>query len=85
MASCPDCTKAAGDAYWAIFHKHCPGCQARALAHGPQFWRSLQDRQRTPAYQAELVAVFGEEGAEAGHTAVMAEYKRLKKLRGGSP
>jgi hypothetical protein len=83
--TCPDCTRAATNAVWAGYHASCHGCKVRALANGPQFWRSLQDRQRTPSYQGELVAVFGEEGAEAGHQAVFAEYKRLKKLRGGTP
>ena len=82
---CPDCTEATTNPIWPGYHASCRGCQTRALANGPQFWRSLQDRQRTPAYRAELAAVFGEEGAEAGHQAVHAEYRRLKKLRGGIP
>ena len=83
--TCTDCTHAATNAIWPGYHASCQGCKVRALANGPQFWRSLQDRQRTPGYRAELVAVFGEEGAEAGHQAVHTEYRRLKKLRGGTP
>lgn len=85
MATCQDCTHASIDPHWGGYHGSCRGCQVRALANGPQVWRSLQDRQRTLSYQTELVAVFGEEGIETGHKAVFAEYQRLKKLRGGTP
>lgn len=83
--SCPDCTNAATDATWGGYHASCHGCKVRALANGPQFWRSLQDRQRTPDYNAALVSVFEEEGAEAAHASVLAEYRRLKMLRAGGP
>lgn len=83
--TCPDCTAALTNANHGLEDSSCHGCQVRALANGPQFWRSLQDRQRTPGYQAELEAVFGLEGADDGHRAVHAEYRRLKKLRGGTP
>lgn len=83
--SCPDCTRAATNPDWGGYHVNCHGCKVRALANGPQFWRSLQDRQRTPSYQGELEAVFGVEGAQAGHQAVKEECRRMKSLRGGSP
>ncbi len=83
--SCPDCTHAATNPDWGGYHAHCHGCKVRALASGPQFWRSLTDRQRTPGYQKALAAVFGEEGATAGHAEVKQEYIRLLALRGGKP
>lgn len=83
--TCPDCTRAATDAVWAGYHGSCQGCMVRALANGPQFWRSMTDGQQTPGYRKALVAVFGEEGAAAGHQAVKTEYQRLKTLRGGTP
>ncbi len=83
--TCPHCAAAQTQPNYGREDATCRGCQVRALANGPQFWRSLQDRQRTPSYQGELVAVFGEEGAAAGHQAVKTEYQRLKKLRGGTP
>lgn len=79
----PDCTHAATNPDWGGYHAHCHGCKVRALASGPQFWRSLTDRQRTPGYQGELEAVFGVEGAEAGHKEVFAEYRRLALARKG--
>lgn len=83
--TCPDCTHAATKRFWPGYQAACHGCKVRALANGPQFWCSLQERRRTPGYNAVLVSVFGEEGAEAGHASVLAEYRRRKMLRAGGP
>lgn len=83
--TCPDCTHAATNAIWPGYHASCHGCKVRALANGPQFWRSMTDGQQTPGYRHGLVAAFGEDGAAAGHAEVKAEYARLRELRGGAP
>ena len=83
--TCSDCTSAATNPHWPGYHATCHGCKVRALANGPQFWRSMTDGQQTPGYRTALVAVFGEEGADEGNEAVYEEYQRLKKLRGGTP
>ena len=83
--TCPDCTKAATNAIWPGYHANCHGCKVRALANGPQFWRSMQSRVLTPKYQEQLAEAFGAAGAEAAHAEVKAEYARLKALRGGTP
>lgn len=82
-AGCPDCTQAATNPDWGGYHASCKGCKTRALANGPQFWYSLTTRCKTPQYHEELVSVFGEDGVQAGHEAVKAEYRRLSALREG--
>lgn len=83
--TCPHCKAADTNPNHGIEDAACHGCQVRALADSPQFWRSMTDGQQTPGYRAALVAVFGEEGADEGNDTVFAEYQRLKKLRGGTP
>ena len=77
---CPACQAAQTRAHSPLFRADCHGCKVRALALGPQFWRSLQDGAHTLAYQGELAAVFGEAGAALGHAVVLAEHLRLKAL-----
>lgn len=83
--TCPHCAAARTNPSHWLEDSSCRGCQIRALANGPQFWRSMTDRQQTPGYRMALVAVFGEEGAAAGHAEVKQEYARLRALRGGTP
>lgn len=78
---CPACQAAQACAHSPLFRAHCHGCKVRALAQGPQFWRSLKEGAHTDAYQGELAAVFGAAGAAAGHAVVLAEYRRLGALR----
>lgn len=78
---CPACQAAQTRAHSPLFRAHCHGCKVRALAQGPQFWRSLKEGIHTDAYQGELAAVFGAAGAAAGHAMVLAEYRRLGALR----
>ncbi|MGV3681976.1 MAG: hypothetical protein ACO1PM_19995 [Acidovorax sp.] len=78
---CPACQAAQARAHSPLFRAHCHGCKVRALAQGPQFWRSLKDGAHTDAYQGELAAVFGAAGAAAGHAVVLAEYRRLRALQ----
>ncbi|MDP4078917.1 hypothetical protein [Acidovorax sp. A1169] len=78
---CPACQAAQARAHSPLFRAHCHGCKVRALAQGPQFWRSLKEGIHTDAYQGELAAVFGAAGAAAGHAMVLAEYRRLGALR----
>lgn len=78
---CPACQAAQTRAHSPLFRAHCHGCKVRALAQGPQFWRSLKEGAHTDAYQGELAAVFGAAGAGAGHAVVLAEYRRLKALQ----
>jgi len=78
---CPACQAAQARAHSPLFRAHCHGCKVRALAQGPQFWRSLKEGAHTDAYQGELAAVFGAAGAAAGHAVVLAEYRRLKALQ----
>lgn len=78
---CPACQAAQARARSPLFRAHCHGCKVRALAQGPQFWRSLKEGAHTDAYQGELAAVFGAAGAAAGHAVVLAEYRRLKALQ----
>ncbi len=79
--TCPACQAAQARAHSPLFRAHCHGCKVRALAQGPQFWRSLKEGAHTDAYQGELAAVFGAAGAAAGHAVVLAEYRRLGALR----
>ena len=60
---CPACQAAQARAHSPLFRAHCHGCKVRALAQGPQFWRSLKGGAHTDAYQGELAAVFGAAGA----------------------
>ncbi|HTH09240.1 MAG TPA: hypothetical protein VMA55_06700 [Acidovorax sp.] len=83
--TCLHCAAARTNPYYGKEDASCRGCQTRALANSPQFWRSMTDGQQTPGYRKALVAVFGEEGAATGHQAVKTEYQRLKTLRGGTP
>ncbi|CAN7477510.1 hypothetical protein LJR118_003273 [Acidovorax sp. LjRoot118] len=78
---CPACQAAQARAHSPLFRAHCHGCKVRALAQGPQFWRSVKGGAHTDAYQGELAAVFGAAGAAAGHAVVLAEYRRLGALR----
>ncbi len=78
---CPACQAAQIRAHSPLFRADCHGCKVRALALGPQFWRSMQEGAHTDAYQGELAAVFGESGAALGHAVVLAEHLRLKSLR----
>ena len=78
---CPACQAAQTRAHSPLFRAHCHGCKVRALAQGPQFWRSLKEGAHTDAYQGELAAVFGAAGAAAGHAVVLAEYRRLRALQ----
>ena len=78
---CPACQAAQARAHSPLFRAHCHGCKVRALAQGPQFWRSLKEGAHTDAYQGELAAVFGAAGAAAGHAVVLAEYRRLTALQ----
>ena len=79
--ACPACQAAQARAPSPLFRAHCHGCKVRALAQGPQFWRSLKEGAHTDAYQGELAAVFGQAGAAAGHAVVLAEYRRLRALQ----
>lgn len=78
---CPACQAAQARAHSPLFRAHCHGCKVRALAQGPQFWRSVKEGAHTDAYQGELAAVFGVAGAAAGHAMVLAEYRRLGALQ----
>lgn len=78
---CPACQAAQTRAHSPLFRAHCHGCKVRALAQGPQFWRSLKGGAHTDAYQGELAAVFGAAGAAAGHAVVLAEHRRLTALQ----
>lgn len=78
---CPACQAAQTRVHSPLFRAHCHGCKVRALAQGPQFWRSLKEGAHTDAYQGELAAVFGAAGAGAGHAVVLAEYRRLRALQ----
>lgn len=78
---CPACQAAQTRAHSPLFRAHCHGCKVRALAQGPQFWRSVKEGAHTDAYQGELAAVFGAAGAAAGHAVVLAEYRRLGALQ----
>lgn len=78
---CPACQAAQTRAHSPLFRAHCHGCKVRALAQGPQFWRSVKEGAHTDAYQGELAAVFGAAGAAAGHAVVLAEYRRLTVLQ----
>lgn len=80
--TCPHCTAATTNPHRGLEDAACRGCQVRALANSPQFWRSMQDGQQTPGYRAALVRVFGADGAAAGHAEVKQEYSRLRALRG---
>jgi hypothetical protein len=51
--SCPECIKAMAGP-WAIFRAGCKGCQARAVARGPNCWASLRAGKQLPAYRDEL-------------------------------
>jgi hypothetical protein len=83
---CTACQAAQVRAHSPLLCAHCRGCKVRALAQGPQFWRSMKDGAHTDAYQGELAAVFGETGAAAGHALVLAEHQRLQALqRSGLP
>ena len=53
MTDCPECNKAAAGP-WAIFRAGCKGCQARAVARGPNCWASLRAGKQLPAYRDEL-------------------------------
>lgn len=77
---CPACLAAQTRAHSPLFRADCHGCKVRALALGPQFWRSMKEGAHTDAYQGELAAVFGEAGAALGHAVVVAEHLRLKAL-----
>lgn len=77
---CPACQAAQTRAHSPLFRADCQGCKVRALALGPQFWRSMKEGAHTHAYQGELAAVFGEAGAALGHAVVLAEHLRLKAL-----
>ncbi len=79
--ACPACLAAQTRAHSPLFRAHCHGCKVRALAQGPQFWRSMKEGAHTLAYQGELAAVFGDAGAAAGHAVVLAEHQRLKALQ----
>ncbi|WP_428001369.1 hypothetical protein [Acidovorax sp.] len=78
---CPACQAAQARAHSPLFRAHCHGCKVRALAQGPQFWRSVKEGAHIDAYQGELAAVFGAAGAAAGHAVVLAEYRRLTVLQ----
>lgn len=78
---CTACQAAHSRAHSPLYCAHCHGCKVRALALGPQFWRSMQEGEHTLAYQGELAAVFGEAGAALGHAVVLAEHLRLNALR----
>ncbi|WP_057269283.1 hypothetical protein [Acidovorax sp. Root219] len=78
---CPACQAAQTRAHSPLFRAHCHGCKVRALAQGPQFWRSVKEGAHTDAYQGELAAVFGAARAAAGHAVVLAEYRRLRALQ----
>lgn len=79
--ACPACLAAQVRAHSPLFRAHCHGCKVRALAQGPQLWRSMKEGAHTDAYQGELAAVFGAAGAAAGHAVVLAEYRRLRALQ----
>lgn len=78
---CPACQAAQTRAHSPLFRADCQGCKVRALALGPQFWRSMKEGAHTDAYQGELTAVFGKAGAALGHAVVLAEHLRLNALR----
>ena len=44
---CPACQAAQARAHSPLFRAHCHGCKVRALAQGPQFWRSLKEGAHT--------------------------------------
>lgn len=79
-STCTSCQAAQTKPHSPLYHAHCRGCNVRALAQGPQFWRSVQAGEKTPAYERELEAAFGPEGAGQGHEDVKAEFKRLRAL-----
>lgn len=78
--TCPDCIQAQTVPHWGGFHAWCQGCKVRALAKGPEYWKSRRDKRLTQAYRCELDDVFGPKGAEAGHQEVQAEYNRLRAM-----
>lgn len=54
--SCPDCTAAAMAPHF-VFRKDCKGCEARAVARGPDFFRCRDAGKQDKEYRALLASV----------------------------
>lgn len=83
MTDCPECAKAAVE-LWAIFRAGCKGCQARAVARGPNCWASLKAGKQLPAYREELRRM--ELTHEQVKAAALADFQSRQKAekRGGT-
>ena len=51
--TCPDCTRAAEQLHHG-FAARCPGCQSRAIARGPDYFRVRKAGKLDPTYQSLL-------------------------------
>ena len=67
--TCAACAIASTDPRTGHFEASCMGCDARALAGGPDYWESAKAGKITPGYRRALAAAFGD-GWQAGHHTV---------------
>ncbi len=51
--TCIDCVQSS-ERLWHGFKASCKGCQARAIARGPQFFEARRTGRQTASYQALL-------------------------------
>jgi len=51
--TCIDCVQSS-ERLWHGFQASCKGCQARAIARGPQFFEARRSGKQTAAYKALL-------------------------------
>lgn len=62
--TCAECTTAAASPRWGCYMTGCKDCQARALAHSPQFAASAARQTITPEYRAALALARAEGESE---------------------
>jgi hypothetical protein len=74
MNDCDDCTTSA-QRMWHGFNASCRTCQARAIARGPDFHRSMQECMQTKRYRHLLTM------ADKTHAAVLAAARADFMLR----
>ena len=53
-SDCPACNSAATEPHCAMFRNGCPGCAARAVSRGRNFFDSKKAGRQTSAYRMEL-------------------------------
>lgn len=54
LSECPACKSAAAEPHCALFRNGCPGCAARAVSRGKNFFDSRKAGRQTSAYRMEL-------------------------------